>query len=124
MMIDRYVSILFAGLVAMPVCLQIGLACGASWGRFALGGLFPTRLPPVWRALAVLQAGILVAMAISALWAGGVLAIDLPDWTIGLVTILCCLTFLANAASRSIPERRLWAPVTLGMFICACVLTF
>ncbi len=109
----------YAGLTLFPAMMQIGLAAGAPWGRFTVGGRFPGRLPPLWRGLALFQALLLAGMAIVVLDRGGVLVTGLPAALFWPVLGLTALTFLANAASPSRPERRLWAPVTLGMLLSA-----
>jgi hypothetical protein len=74
-------------------------------------------LPPLWRGLAIVQAGLLAGMAHVVLDRGGVLSSDLPQGLFWVVMSLTLLTFLANAASPSRPERLLWTPVILGMVV-------
>ncbi len=108
-------AIFYAALAAIPAAMHIALAAGAPLGRFTVGGRFPGRLPPIWRGLALVQAGLLVGMALVVLDRGGVCSTGLPSALFWPVTGLTVLTFLANAASPSRPERRLWTPITLGM---------
>jgi len=49
----------YAGLAMLPVLMHLANAAGAPLGRLTVGGRFPGRLPPVWRALALVQAALL-----------------------------------------------------------------
>jgi hypothetical protein len=95
--------------------MHIAVAAGAPLGRFTVGGRFPGRLPGPWRALALVQASLLVAMARAMLDRGGVLRLGLPDVVFWAVLALTVLTTIANIATSSRPERLLWGPVTLAM---------
>ncbi|MGI1663577.1 hypothetical protein ACRDNQ_15160 [Palleronia sp. KMU-117] len=114
-MTTQALAILYAALAALPAAMHIALAAGAPLGRFTVGGRFPGRLPPLWRGLALVQAGLLAGMALVVLDRGGALSSGLPAGLFWPVVGLTLLTFLANAASPSRPERRVWTPVTLGM---------
>lgn len=109
----------YAGFAALPAVMHIALAAGAPLGRFTVGGRFKGKLPPLWRWLALVQAGLLAVMALVVLQHGGVLNTALPRILFWPVAGLTLLTFFANAASPSAPERRLWTPVTLAMVIAA-----
>lgn len=113
----------YAGLAALPLAMHLGLAAGASWGRFTLGGRFSGRLPPVWRALALVQGALLAAMAGAVLARAGIGAPGLAVlfWPAVAVTVL---SLLANAASPSRPERRLWTPVLASMTLAALGVAF
>ena len=106
---------LYAALAALPAVMHLGLAAGAPWGRYTVGGRFPGRLPPAWRLLAVVQAALLAGMALTVLDYAGAVAAGVPRILIWPVLGLTLLTTAANAARPSRPERRLWAPLTAGM---------
>lgn len=108
-------ALTYAALATLPATMHIALAAGAPWGRFTVGGRFPGRLPPTWRALALVQAALLGMMAAVVLDRGGVIEASLPTALFWPVVALTVLTCLANNISPSRPERRLWGPVTLGM---------
>jgi len=113
----------YAGLAALPLAMHLALAAGAPWGRFTLGGRFSGRLPPVWRALAIVQGALLAAMAGAVLARAGigVPALAVLFWPAVAVTVL---SLLANAASPSRPERRLWTPVLTLMAFAAFGVAF
>jgi hypothetical protein len=98
------------------VAFQLALAAGAPWGELAMGGRFPGRFPPRMRVLAVVQAGVLVILALVVLDAAGV--VDL-GWTTALPWLrwvpvaFAALSVLVNAISPSPREKRLWVPVGL-----------
>lgn len=108
-------AICYAVLACLPLSMQISLTFGAPLGRFTVGGRFPGRLPAAWRALALVQAALLAALAVVMLDRGGVLRLDLPELAFWLALALTGLTTLANIATPSRPERLLWGPVTLAM---------
>ncbi|WP_372839895.1 hypothetical protein [Phaeovulum sp.] len=118
-MTNQTLALLYAALAALPTAMQIALAAGAPLGRFTVGGRFAGRLPPIWRVLALVQAGVLAVMALVVLERGGALSTGLPRGLFWPVVGLTVLTCVANAASPSRGERRLWAPVTLGMVAAA-----
>ena len=114
----------YAALAALPFALQIALALGAPWARYSLGGRFDGALPGTWRPLALVQAGVLVLMALAVLTRGGALDLGWPSWTFWLTLALTGLTTLANAASRSPQERALWTPVAALMLALALVIAW
>ncbi|SPJ24605.1 NAD(P)H-binding protein [Palleronia abyssalis] len=88
----------YAGLAALPVLMHLANAAGAPLGRFTVGGRFPGRLPPVWRALARVQAALLGTMAGAVLARDGigVLSLTALFWPAVALTLL---SLAANAAS-------------------------
>lgn len=113
----------YAGLAALPLTMHLGLAAGAPWGRLTVGGRFAGRLPPVWRALALVQGAVLAVMAGAVLARAGigVLALAVLFWPAVAVTVL---SLLANAASPSHSERWLWTPVLALMAVAAFGVAF
>ena len=118
-MTAQTLAIAYAALALLPGVMHIALAAGAPLGRFTVGGRFPGRLPPAWRALAVVQAGLLTVMALVVLERGGVVSTPLPAGLFWPVVGLTVLTCIANAASPSRPERLIWTPVTVAMVAAA-----
>lgn len=111
--------LVFAGLAGLVALFQIALALGAPWGHLAMGGRWPRRLPPGPRIAALVQAGLMAAMARIVAGAGGVLAPFGPDWLIWVVVAVTGLSALANNVTPSRGERRLWGPVALVMVLAA-----
>ncbi|KUF10811.1 hypothetical protein [Pseudoponticoccus marisrubri] len=103
-------ALCYAGLAALPVVMHLAVTAGAPLGRLTVGGRFPRTLPPAWRVLALVQAGLLVTMAGAVLARAGLGAAPLAPlfWPALTLTIL---SLVANAASPSRPERLLWTPV-------------
>ncbi|MDF0595960.1 hypothetical protein [Psychromarinibacter halotolerans] len=108
----------YVGLAALPVMMHLAVAAGAPLGRLTVGGRFPGRLPPAWRALALVQAALLAVMAVAVLARAGIGAVPLAPffWPAVAVTLL---SLAADAASPSRPERLLWTPVLALMAIAA-----
>jgi len=104
----------YAGLAALPMLMHLAVVAGAPLGRLTVGGRFPGRLPPAWRALALVQAALLGTMAGAVLASAGIGASPLAPlfWPAVGLTLL---SLVANAASPSRPERLLWTPVLFLM---------
>lgn len=105
----------YAALCLLLVGFQLALVAGAPWGHLTQGGLHRGALPVQARMLAALSAVLLAAMALAILMAAG--AVDplwprVTGWAALAVTVL---TAIANWATPSAPERRLWGPVTTVM---------
>ena len=112
--LDITLAMAYAGLAAFPMLMHLANAAGAPLGRLTVGGRFPGRLPPVWRALAIVQAALLCTMAGAVLARAGVVTTSLAPlfWP---ALVLTLLSLGANAASPSRPERLLWTPVLFLM---------
>ena len=111
-------------LLAVTWAFQVGLALGAPWGAAAWGGQHPGRLPSRLR-IASGVAAVLLYPAILLLVLDTSTVADLGLVEGGAAQVLMWviagffgLGTLANAASRS-PAERGWAPVALGVAICA-----
>jgi hypothetical protein len=111
-------AILFAIVTFGAIVFQIALALGAPWGRYAMGGAFPGRLPTAVRVAAVVQAVVLGLLATVVLANAGLVDIpvvrDLP-WLIWVAVAFSAVSLVLNAISRSAGERRIWVPVALVM---------
>lgn len=124
MNIPTSAAILYTIATAGVVVFQIGLALGAPWGGYAMGGAFPGRFPPRLRVAAVAQAAILVMLAVVVLATVGLLAPELVQaapWLIWLAVAFSAIAAVLNTITRSVGERRLWAPVTYVMLVCSLV---
>lgn len=117
-------AIVFTLVTAGAVAFQIGLALGAPWGAYAMGGAVPGRFPPRLRVAAAAQAVVLVFLAAIVLSSAGMVDIpfiaDLPS-LIWLVVAFSALSLVLNAISRSAGERRIWVPVAVMMLISSLV---
>lgn len=118
-MTQTVLALVYGALVLAPVAMHLGLAAGAPWGAYTLGGRHPGRLPPRLRAFAPVQAALLLAMAASVLDRAGVLALGLPGVAFWGALALTLLTFVANTITSSKRERRLWSPITGAMSLAA-----
>lgn len=105
-------AVVFAALAGGVVLFHAAIILGAPWGRLTMGGRWPGVLPPGARVLSTLSALLMVVMA-AVLWRGG------PGWAVWTVVGLSVLAVVANAATPSRAERRLWLPVTVVMALAA-----
>ncbi|MBV7409442.1 hypothetical protein [Maritimibacter sp. DP1N21-5] len=114
-----WAGILYGVLALIAAAFQLAVALGMPWGQLTMGGRWPGRLPGVMRALAVVQAGLLVLLARIVAGASGLFVPLGPSWLIWIAVAFTGLSTLANGATPSRPERRLWGPVTTIMFLSA-----
>ena len=117
-------ALVYAVVTLFVVGFQVALAAGAPWGSYAMGGGRPGRFPPPLRAAALVQAALLALIAVVVLDAGEVLSLG---WTTGLPwlawipVVVSLASTVANAATRSAVERRLWLPVAMVMLLSSVV---
>lgn len=114
-MLPTYAAFAFLVLTFAVVAFQLALAAGAPWGALTLGGKFPGRLPARMRPVPIVSAVLLLVFAgIVAARVGmlsGLAGGDAVRWAIWGVVAYCALGVVANAATPSRNERRLWLPV-------------
>ncbi|MEI7444661.1 MAG: hypothetical protein WCK28_07210 [Burkholderiales bacterium] len=113
-------AIVFALLALVVAAFQLALVVGAPWGEFTLGGRWRGALPPAVRAIPLVSAVLLIAMAVVVAVRAGLFADPTfsasaaAGWTWAVVAY-CAVGSIANAATPSRRERMLWLPVVLGM---------
>jgi len=114
--VTEVAALVFCVAIAGIVAFQVALALGAPWGEYAMGGASPGRFPAPLRVLAVVQAVILVGLAVVVVARAGLALPELAGAAATLiwaVVVVSALAVLLNAASRSAGERRIWVPVAL-----------
>lgn len=114
--IAHIAAVVFGIAAAASAAFQLAPAAGAPWGEYAMGGRFPGTFPPAMRVAAVVQAAVLVALAlVVAARAGGVLPAwsGAAGWLIWGVVGFSGLSLLLNSITPSRNERRVWVPVAV-----------
>lgn len=115
----------YVALAALAVLFQLALACGAPWGALALGGRWQGRFPPLIRAFAIVQAGVIAAMALVVASRAGITGQPFgPGWLFWLVVLLTAASMVANLTTPSRAERWLWTPVAAAMLLAAGIVAF
>src|SRR5512139_920020 len=121
MNISKVAAILYAVVSLGVIVFQIALAAGAPWGAYAMGGAFPGQFPPTLRVTALIQAALLIGMALIVLARAGLI---LPGWwrasrwLIWFVVGFAALSLFLNLITPSAGERGIWAPVTFVLLLC------
>lgn len=115
-MLPAVLVVVVLGLLGL---LQLALACGAPWGAFAWGGAHEV-LPTGLRIASAATIAVYAVLAVVVLDAAG--AIDvLPDAvaTVGVWVLFgfAALSVVANAVSRSKPERLTMTSVSLVLAV-------
>ncbi len=123
-MLADLAAIVYLALTVVSVGFQLALALGKPWGELTMGGRYPGRLPPLLRVMAVVQGVILSLLALIVLSKAGLV---LPEATADSPNVafipVVGMGFSAwlNINTRSVRERKLWAPITVTMLVCALV---
>ena len=122
-MISLVAAGLYVALILGAVGFQIALIAGAPWGYLTQGGRHQGRLPLRNRVAAGVSIVLLLCMGAAIASTAGLVPAA-PAW-IGWATVgVQALSTLANWATPSPPERRLWAPINTVMLVAAlCVVT-
>mgnify|MGYP003571113002 CR=1 FL=1 len=113
----------YAAIVAVVIVFQLCLVAGAPWGRLTQGGRHEGSLPAPGRIAAALSIGLLVCMAAGISSAAGLFP-HWPAWTAWAALAVQAPSMLANWATPSRAERRLWGPVTTLMLGLAVYVVF
>jgi hypothetical protein len=106
------------------VFFQLALAAGAPWGSWAMGGAYSGQFPPPLRVAAVVQAALLVGMALVVLTRAGLFAprwARHARWLIWVVVTYGVIGLILNLITPSAGERAIWAPVALVMLVSSAV---
>jgi len=121
MVMMRFAASVFVLATIFVVLFQVALALGAPWGRLAMGGKFPGRLPGPMRVAALMQALVLVLASAVVIMRAGLAPSQLSvQWAAASTLIwaivgLSAVSLLLNLITPSRAERRLWAPVAAAM---------
>ncbi|MFX3647864.1 MAG: hypothetical protein ACE3K2_28660 [Paenibacillus sp.] len=117
-------AIVFTVLILIVILFQVALAAGVPWGEYAMGGKFPGKYPISMRFACIVQIAILAFMGIIVLSKAELLW---PQWSVlartatwFIVAYLVIGTIL-NLITKSVWERRIWAPVTFLMLITSVI---
>ena len=117
-------AVVFAAVSLGVVGFQVGLALGAPWGAYAMGGAFPGRYPTSMRFVALAQAIAVAFLAVVVLASGGLIGTTLVDalpWLTWVPVAFSALATGLNAISRSAGERRLWVPVSIVLLVTSLI---
>lgn len=117
-------ALLFALVAGGAVAFQVGLALGAPWGAYAMGGRFAGPFPPRLRVAALGQAVIIAGLALVELSAAGLAAEGIVDALPSLVWVpvaFSALSLVLNVITPSPGERRIWVPVAIVLLVTSVV---
>jgi hypothetical protein len=118
-------AIVFSVLVGIVILFQFALAFGAPLGEYSMGGRFKGRYPLKMRVVAVINALILASVWVIVLIRVEFIMPHMHSFSktaIWFVVGFSALSVVLNATTKSVWERRIWLPVTIGMLICSLIL--
>ena len=122
MSLPEVLGLTYALVTTLVVAFQVALALGAPWGRYAMGGAFPGRMPTPLRIAALAQGIVLAGLAMIVLADAGLVDVTLLDdwpWLIWLPVAVSAVAVVLNASTRSQGERRIWLPVATLLLLCS-----
>jgi len=102
------------------VLFQVCMIAGAPWGRLTQGGFNSGELPIRNRILAGFSAFLMLSLGLSIVSAAGYWP-GWPIWSGWIALALTVVSAVMNLLTPSLPERMLWAPVTLSMLCLALI---
>ncbi len=117
-------ALIFTFFIGVVILFQLALAIGMPWGSLAMGGKFPGKYPVSMRISCLPTILILMAMTLIVLSRAG---LALPQWrsfadvAIWFVAGYAALGTFLNLITKSVWERRIWAPVSFILCV-TCVL--
>jgi len=110
----EWAGALFILLSTFTIGFQLALVFGAPWGEWTMGGRARGVLTGIRRWVPGVSALVLFGFIIVVASRSGLAVPGLREWSntlIWVVVAYCLLGCLANAATPSVRERRLWLPV-------------
>ena len=116
----RVAALLYAALSAGVIAFQIALAAGAPWGEYAMGGAFPGQSSPELRIAALVQAALLIGMAMMVVAHAGLLWARwsrVSRWLVWWVVAFAAVSLVLNLITPSAGERAIWAPVLFLLLV-------
>ena len=122
--IRRAAALLHAVICAGVVAFQIALAACAPCGAYAMGGAVPGQFPPALRIAALVQAALIVGMAVIVLSRAGLILAGwsrVSRWLVWVVVAVTAMSFVLNLITSSAGEQALWAPVLLVLLASSLV---
>ena len=114
--------IIFTSLVSL---FQLALALGAPWGKIAMAGKFPGKLPSKIRIAAVFQMFILLFFIWIALVKSEKMNLEWKDFADKMIWVVVSFSVIASVLNIITPskwERIIWAPVCLIMLITSIII--
>ncbi len=117
-------AIIFSILIGIVILFQLALAAGMPLGSYAMGGKFPGKYPPAMRLACLIQVIILTLIALIVLSKSGLIFIDWYSFTESAIWFVVAFSMIAtimNLITRSVWERRIWAPVSLLLLITSII---
>ena len=126
-MLKRIAAYTYTIISLATIAFQLALAAGAPWGAYAMGGAFPGQFPPAMRIAALVQAVLLLALAVVVLARAGVI---LPGWSrvsrwlIWFVVAFAAVGLVLNLITPSAGERAIWVPIAILLLISSGFVAF
>ena len=115
------ITILYLALLLFTILFQIGLVFGKPWGEWTMGGYNKGVLPIKIRIAPFISILILSFFALFVINSTQILSTNFsfPSFIKWFIIGFNVLAVIANSATQSKKERRLWQPITIVMLVCS-----
>jgi hypothetical protein len=117
-MIIQLAAGLYALLIIGIISFQAALVAGAPWGHLTQGGRYQGQLPLRGRMVAGGSITLLLCMGAAIASSAGLVHLS-PPWAGSATVVIQTLSAVANWATPSTSERRLWGPISTVMLAAA-----
>lgn len=118
-------AILFTLLSLIVVTFQVLLVFKMPWGEYTMCGFHPGVLPKQYRIAALIQSFLILFNALVILNHSELLTFLSKSFTnfwMWVIMVMMGLSSIMNLITKSQKERRLWAPITLIIFISSIII--
>ncbi len=113
-------AISFFTLIVVVVLFQFALVIGFPWGEYAMGGRFKGKYPIPMRIAAVFQIFILLLLGVIVIIKARLAFENFHSIAVSgiwLVVGFCILATILNFLTKSVVEKKIWAPISLLLLI-------
>jgi hypothetical protein len=122
-MLTISVAVIYLVLLLFTILFQVGLVFGKPWGEWTMGGYNKGVLPIKIRVAPFISIIILSFFAVFVVDSSQILStnFNFPDFIKWFIIGFNVLAVIANSATQSKKERKLWQPITVVMLLCSLV---
>lgn len=123
-MFEIILTTIYLILITFTILFQIGLVFGRPWGEWTMGGYNKGALPAKIRIAPAISICILTFFALFVIDTTQVFSsnFNFPEYIKWFLISFNVLAVIANTATQSKKERKLWQPITAIMLICSVIL--
>ncbi len=114
-------ALIFTILSGIIVIFQLCLFAGLPWGAASMGGKFPGKYPAKMRFVALINAFLLIFIAIIVISCANIYFPQMKSFSDKAIWGVVIFSFIGTIMNTITPSKieRIWAPVILTQLICS-----